>query len=451
VGDLRLSRLGNTELPIAIGDVVYDASFDAKIIRNEFPEVIETLAIESSQVQDPSPDTAASAPQKIYAYFAILNLALGLGAPTGLAAIPIGYFLKDHLHLSPLGLAAFVAIASTPAYFGFLFGFLRDRWRPRVWGDRGYLLVGALLAAGMYLWLSKAALTYSELLYVVLLEGVAYMLITASTQALMTGVAQAHSMTGRLSVVFLLGYFVPAVIAALLGGWLVANVSAQGTFIVAACVTMVIALQAFWRLDVVEAFDRFEDRSREGGFAAIARLIAYPPIWPAALIYFLWNFGPGWGTPMFYHLTETVKISSQLFGTFTAVQWAFFLPTTILYGVVCRHVPLSRLLWWGTIVAIAQGPIMFFAQSGTSAIIVAILYGLFGGFATAAYMDPDHAVLPQGSGGNRGHAGDRRFRNCVEFRESAGELDLCCRRIRVSSSNHDGRDRADRAGALVGS
>lgn len=122
------------ELPIAIGDVVDDASFDAKNIRNEFPEVVETLAIESSQVQDPSPAAAASAPPKIYAYFAILNLALGLGAPTGLAAIPIGYFLKDHLHLSPLGLAAFVAIASTPAYFGFLFGFLRDRWRPRVGG-----------------------------------------------------------------------------------------------------------------------------------------------------------------------------------------------------------------------------------------------------------------------------------------------------------------------------
>ncbi|MGH7778941.1 MAG: MFS transporter [Candidatus Binataceae bacterium] len=355
------------------------------------------MAIESSEFKDTSPpDSPAAAPQRIYAYFTILTLALGLGAPSGLAAIPIGYFLKDHLHLSPLSLAAFIALAGIPAYLGFLFGFLRDRWRPPVWGDRGYLLIGSVLAAGMYLWLSEARLTYSELLAVLLLDGVAYMMITASTQALMTGVAQAHSMTGRLSVVFLFGYFVPAVIAALLGGWLVANVSERGTLVIAACVTIVIALQAFWRLDAVEAFDRFEDSSREGGFAAIARLIAHPPIWPAALIYFLWNFGPGWGTPMFYHLTETVKISSKLFGTFTAVQWAFFLPTTILYGVVCRRVPLSRLLWWGTIVAIAQGPIMFFAQSAASAMVVAVLYGLFGGFATAAYMDLVMRSCPKG-------------------------------------------------------
>ncbi|MHB8381804.1 MAG: MFS transporter [Candidatus Binataceae bacterium] len=341
-------------------------------------------------------DTPATAPGKIYVYFTILTLAMGLGAPSGIAAIPIRYFLKDNLHLSPLSMAVFIAIATIPAYAGFLAGFLRDRWRPPVWGDRGYLLAGAVLAAGTYLWLSIASLNYTQLLVVLLIDGIAYMMITASTQALMTGVGQAQSMTGRLSVVFLLGYFVPAVIAALLGGWLVANVSARGTFVLAACVTIVIAVQAFWRLGVVERFDRFEDRSHEGGFAAVARLLALPPFWPAALIYFLWNFGPGWGTPMFYHLTETVKISSQLFGTFTAVQWGFFLPTTILYGIVCRRVPLSRLLWWGTIVAIAQGPIMFFAQSAVSAIAVAVLYGLFGGFATAAYMDLVMRSCPKG-------------------------------------------------------
>ena len=293
-------------------------------------------------------------------------------------------------------MAAFVAIASIPAYVGFLFGFLRDRWRPPGWGDRGYLLAGSVLAAGLYLCLSASALTYLQLLCLVLPVAAAYMMITASAQALMTGVAQAHAMTGRLSVVFLLSYFVPAVVAALLGGWLVAHVSARGTFIVAAAVTIVIALQAGWRLDVVEAFDRFEDSSAEGGLAAIRRLLAHPPIWPAALIYFLWNFGPGWGTPMFYHLTETVKLSSQMFGTFTAIQSVCFIPTTILYGVVCRRMPLARLLWWGTIVAIAQGPIMFFAQSGPSAIVVAILYGLFGGFATAAYIDLVMRSCPKG-------------------------------------------------------
>ena len=222
-------------------------------------------------------------------------------------------------------------------------------------------------------------------------------MVFASAQALMTGVAQAHGMTGRLSVVFSFGFFTPAVISALAGGWLVAHASVRGTFLIAGGVTIIIAIQAFWRL---EAADEFESSSvlvpYEKGFAAMRRLFHHRPLWPAAAIYFLWNFSPGWGTPMFYHLTEHVRISSELFGTFTALQSLFFLPTSLLYGYLCVRAPLSRLLWWGTIVAILQAPIMFLAMGPTSTIIVAILYGLFGGFATAAYIDLIMRSCPKG-------------------------------------------------------
>jgi MFS family permease len=220
-------------------------------------------------------------------------------------------------------------------------------------------------------------------------------MIFASAQALMTGVAQAYGMTGRLSVVFGFGYFTPAVISALAGGWLVAHASVSGTFLIAGAVTIVIAMQAFWRLKAASEFES-DLGPVEKGFAAVKRLIRHRPLWPAAAIYFLWNFGPGWGTPMFYHLTERVRISSELFGTFTALQSAFFLPTTLLYGVLCVRAPLSALLWWGTTVAILQGPIMFLAQGPASTIVVAVLYGLFGGFATAAYIDLIMRSCPRG-------------------------------------------------------
>jgi MFS family permease len=53
-------------------------------------------------------------------------------------------------------------------------------------------------------------------------------------------------------------------------------------------------------------------------------------------------------------------------------------------------------LWWGTIVAILQGPIMFLAQGPVSTIAVAVFYGLFGGFATAAYVDLIMRSCPKG-------------------------------------------------------
>lgn len=331
----------------------------------------------------------------IIAYFLILFVAGGLGAPTGIAAIPISYFLKDALHLSPVDLALFGAIASIPAYVGFIPGFVRDRFRPPM-GDRGYLLGGAVVAVVAYCYLGfRSTIDYRSLLYAVLIAGIAYLMLIAAAQAMLTGVAQAHLMSGRLSVVSGLGTYVPAVISALIGGWLVARVSPHATFVIAAAVTAIIAAQAFWRLGAVIDFERVKRRP-ESGIAAIRRLLRHWPLWPAAAIFFLWNFGPGWQTPMFYHLTDSVKISSELFGTFTAMQWLFFIPSAMLYAPLCRRFTLASLLWWGTIVAILQGPIMFFAQTPTSALAVAALYGLFGGFPTAAYVDLIIRSCPQG-------------------------------------------------------
>ena len=342
-------------------------------------------------------DSSASNHRRIISYFGLLNLSAGLGTPlTGLATIPIYYFLKDQLNLSALGLATFVSIVSVPSYLGFLFGFMRDRWRPRVWGDRAYLLAGGMLALGAYLWLGSASINYRQLLWAVMIASVAYTIIAAAAQGLMTAVAQTNLMTGMLSVVFGFGIFVPLVLSALLGGWLVEHVSAHGTFILAGCATAAIIAQAFWRLDGVTESARTTSRKPETGLAAITRLAAHRPLWPAALIWFLWNFSPGWQTPMFYHLTQTVKISSQLFGTFTAVQWGSFLPSTVLYAVVCRRQPLRQLLRWGTLVAIIQGPIMFFANGPVSAIAVAVGFGMLGGFATAAYWDLIMRSCPQG-------------------------------------------------------
>src|SRR5258708_25482884 len=101
---------------------------------------------------------------EVIGYFGVLNMAVGVGSPLGIAAIPINYFLKDNLHLSPLRLAVFLAIVSIPVCLGFVFGFIRDRWRSPQWGDRQYLLVGGLAAAGVYAWVATSTIEYFQLL-----------------------------------------------------------------------------------------------------------------------------------------------------------------------------------------------------------------------------------------------------------------------------------------------
>ena len=66
---------------------------------------------------------------------------------------------------------------------------------------------------------------------------------------------------------------------------------------------------------------------------------------------------------------------------------AAFIPTFVLFGVLCRTVPLRRLLWWGTIVAVPQMVPLLFIHSVQGALLAAVPMGLLGGVATAAYLD----------------------------------------------------------------
>jgi hypothetical protein len=59
----------------------------------------------------------------------------------------------------------------------------------------------------------------------------------------------------------------------------------------------------------------------------------------------------------------------------------------MLFGVLCRRLPLRILLLWGTVAAVPQYIPLLFMQSVAQALIVAVAAGLMGGLATAAYMD----------------------------------------------------------------
>src|ERR1700693_2245593 len=115
---------------------------------------VEDLSARDESASLPEPPSAGGSAMQweVLSYCAILNIAVGLGSPLGIAAIPINYFLKDRLHLSPCRLALFLAIASIPVCAGFLSGFIRDRWRSANWGDRQYLFACACVAVGGGTW-----------------------------------------------------------------------------------------------------------------------------------------------------------------------------------------------------------------------------------------------------------------------------------------------------------
>ena len=85
---------------------------------------------------------------------------------------------------------------------------------------------------------------------------------------------------------------------------------------------------------------------------------------PALLIWSLWNFAPGSATPLQFYLQNTLHADDAACGLWNAIFGVSFIPTFLLYGLLCRKVPLRTLLFWGTVVGVPQMVPLLFTPDG---------------------------------------------------------------------------------------
>ena len=336
--------------------------------------------------------------RQVDVYVGLLMLLYGLVAQ--LFLLPVQFYLKDNLHLGPQAVALFVFLIGIPTYVAFLFGSLRDRWRPRVGGDRAYLMGAGLLSAVGYLYLANSRVTYTHLLVALLFLMAGAQMVATVIQAVSAAAAQRDGTTGRLSAVYWIGYNLPVALAALAGGWLTSHATPHRTFLLLAGISVVIALLSLWRPRPV--YDGLPERPwlAEGGQHALARLVRHRSLWPAVLVNGMWSFGLCFGTPAQYYLTDRTHVSPALspeqYGLWLTLFSVAFLPTTALYGLVSRHWPLSLSLRAGTGLAVFQTVLFLLIHTPGTAYAAAVVGGLCGGFVNGAYWDLLMRSAPKG-------------------------------------------------------
>jgi Major Facilitator Superfamily len=332
--------------------------------------------------------------RRIMAYLGVLIVLLAFGAPGGgLIDVPLSFLLKNKLHLSAQGVATFRLIAAVPLYLSGLFGFARDVWDPFRRGDRGFIIMFGAVTVALYLGFAFVSVTYWTLQAAIVLLTTTFLFVSSAQQGLTAAIGQQHSMTGQVSAAWNIFGGIPVVVALIVGGSLSemleagsADRAVQVLFLFGAAVMAVVALYGVWRPASV-----FDNVRRAHGLEhpqlQMRRLLRHGPIYPAMLIWMLWNFAPGTATPLQYYLQNTLHATDAQWGQWNAIFAVSFGPTFLLYGVLCRRLSLRTLLWWGTVAAVPQMVPLLFIGSASSALVAAVPIGLMGGVATAAYMD----------------------------------------------------------------
>ena len=355
---------------------------------------------------------AASAPTElspaarrtIFIYLGVLIVLLAFGGPSGgLIDIPISFFLKNRLHLSAQEVAQFRLIAALPLYLAFVFGFIRDSWNPFGLRDRGFMLLFGAITALFYVVCAFIPMSYLALLMTVMVVTTSFLFVSSAQNGLTSVLGQQHAMTGRISAVWNVFLSIPTVAALLLGGSLSGlledqhpDLAVRILFLAGAAIMAAVALYALWRPAAVFDNVRIETPGAAHLVRDLRRLVGHWTIYPALLIWLLWNFAPGSATPLQYHLQNTLHASDAQWGQWNAIFAFSFIPTFIVYGLLCRRFSLKTLLWWGTVAAVPQMVPLLFIDSVTQALIAAVPIGLMGGVATGAYLDLIMRACPRG-------------------------------------------------------
>lgn len=349
-------------------------------------------------------DLSPTARRSIFLYLGILIVLLSFGAPSGgLIDIPISFLLKNKLQLKAHEVANFRLVAAIPLYLSFVFGFIRDSWNPLGMKDRGFMLLFGVMSALLYVCFALTPATYGTVLVAVVLLTTSFLFVASAQNGLTSVIGQQHAMTGQISAVWNVFLSIPTVAALLVGGTLSGLLEDRNVdqtvrilFLVGAAIMTAVAVYAAWRPKSVFDNVRIEDATGRYPARDLKRLVQHWPIYPALLIWLLWNFAPGSATPLQYHLQNALHATDAQWGQWNAIYAASFIPTFIVFGLLCRRFPLKMLLMWGTVAAVPQMVPLLFIHSVTQALIAAVPIGLMGGVATGAYLDLIMRSCPHG-------------------------------------------------------
>ncbi|MBV8850147.1 MAG: MFS transporter [Methylobacteriaceae bacterium] len=331
---------------------------------------------------------------RAFAYLGGLIILVSLADPNGgLMDIPVSFLLKNKLHLEASEVARFRLVAAIPLYLSFVFGLLRDTWNPFGIKDRGLLAIFGATGAVLYLTFAFIPISYGSLLAAMVLLTMASLFVASAQNGLTSTLGQQHAMSGQVSAVWNIFTSIPGVLALVLGGSLSQRLEAEHTDAAARILFLVGAasMGAIFIYSALRPRSVFDNVHLEHGttFTPLKDLKRVARHWPAycsLTIWLLWNFAPGSTTPLQFYLQNTLHASDADWGVWNAIFAASFIPTYMIFGFLCRHVPLKRLLFWGTIVAIPQYIPLLFAPSIRDAFVAAAAMGLMGGMATAAYL-----------------------------------------------------------------
>jgi MFS family permease len=325
---------------------------------------------------------------RLMLFFAIVYTVEGIcQAKVGVVWQPLTHYLKETQGWTPVQIAASLAVLDVPWIVKPLYGMLSDFVPLFGYRRRSYLLLANACAIAAFLWTTQV-LAPASIVFALLLTAIAMAASSTVCGALLVENGQKH----RASAAFInqqwLWFNIAVMAASLAGGELIEFLSPEGAMHTAAAIAAVAPLAIIVScLSLVDeepaGINLAEFRSALRGFLDALRSRT---LWLIAAFLFCYYFSPGFGTPLYFYLTDHLQFSQGAIGMLASVTAAGWIVGGVTYRYLLHGMATRRLLN----LSILLGALTTLAFIGlvdeTTAIIVYFLSGVASMIANIATL-----------------------------------------------------------------
>ena len=264
------------------------------------------------------------------------------GGSMGLA---IKVILKDQLHLEPTQIAAFFGIANMAWYFKPLAGLLTDNFPLLGTRRKGYLVVSALLAGVLWIFLAIIPTSYGSMLTLLVIISIGLVIAQTTLGGMLVQYGQEYKATGQMSAMRSASENLGLLVSALVSGWIASHFVRPGMAI--AGVLLFVLVGFFVKFHHEPRVTISNTGAAKATLLQFKKLFTSRTLWITTVLWMLVRFTPGFHTPLFFHQTDHLKLSLEFIGFLGSINCGTALIGSLAYIYLCRKYPLRTLLYFG--------------------------------------------------------------------------------------------------------
>jgi predicted MFS family arabinose efflux permease len=320
-------------------------------------------------------------------FFAIVYVVEGIGqARFGIIFQPLTYYLKVH-GWTALEITAYFAVLNFPWVIKPVFGLVSDFVPLFGYRRKSYLILSSLCAVAAY---AGIAVLSEPAEFAFLLVLTAYAMATSST--LCGALLAENGQTFDRSSLFVgqqwLWFNIAIMVSAFLGGVLVERLSPAAALQVAAGIAAIAPLAVIvGSLQLLEeprtTINRMElQRTLQSTIAALKSTRLHV----VALFLFLYAFAPGFGTPLYFYMTDTLAFSQAYIGILGSITSAGWIVGAVLHRWLLRRMSAKSLLYLSIVLGTLSAAAFLLLKDEITAALVNFTSGVTAMIATIASL-----------------------------------------------------------------